>query len=213
MVRGEWLNYYYAIAKLNKLKEADYMLAELVKKNRSYRRFFEDEPIARKTLEDLVDLARISASGANKQPLKYILSCDPEKNALIFPHLAWAGYLKDWQGPEKGERPSGYIIMLGDKDISTNYFVDPGIACQSILLGAVEQGLGGCIFASIKKDKLKEALNIPERYEILHVIALGKPKEQVVIEEVGPDGDIKYWRDEKQVHHVPKRALKDIIIG
>ncbi len=189
------------------------MLRDLILKNRSYRRFHEDPAVEREMLKELVDLARHSATGGNVQPLKYILSCEPEKNALIFPCLAWAGYLKDWPGPAEGERPAAYIIIVGDKEIREGFGCDHGIAAQSILLGAVEKGLGGCMVGSIKTEKLREALNIPERYEILLVLALGKPNETVVIEEAGADGDIKYWRDDQDVHHVPKRPLDDIILG
>ncbi len=189
------------------------MLRELIIKNRSYRRFYQEVAISCETLRELVDLARLSASGANRQPLKYILSCDPDKNARIFPCLGWAAYLKEWPGPEEGERPSAYIIILGDTEISHSYFVDHGIAAQSIMLGATERGLGGCMIASIQKQALREALDIPPRYEILLVLALGKPKETVVIEPVGPDGDIKYWRDDQGVHHVPKRSLDEIILA
>jgi len=189
------------------------MIKDLIAKNRSYRRFFQEVPIERRTLEELVDLARLSPSGANLQPLKYILSCDPQRNALIFPHLAWAGYLKDWPGPLEGERPSAYIIILADTQIRQSVNCDHGIAAQSILLGATEKGLGGCIIASVQKQQLQEALNVPFRYEILLVLALGKPKEKVVIETVGPSGDIKYWRDAQGTHHVPKRPLDDIIIA
>ena len=188
------------------------MIKELIKKNRTYRRFYEDFEIKRNTLEELVDLARLSASAANRQPLKYILSCEKDKNDLIFPTLAWAGYLKDWPGPDEEERPSAYIIMLLDTEISKNYWCDPGIAAQSILLGATEKGLGGCIFASVKKDELRSVLKINERYEILYVLAVGKPKEKVVLETVRTDGDIKYWRDNQGVHHVPKRSLREIIL-
>jgi len=188
------------------------VIKDLVKKNRSYRRFYEDFTIERNTLEELVNLARLSASGANRQPLKYILSCEKNKNDLIFPALAWAGYLKDWPGPIEGERPSAYIIMLLDTEINKNYWCDPGIAAQSILLGVTEKGLGGCILASVRRDELKFALKIEERYDILYVLAIGKPKEKVVLETVGPEGDIKYWRDDQGVHHVPKRPLKDIIL-
>ena len=188
-------------------------LKELILTNRSYRRFYQEVPIENQTLRELVDLARNSASGANQQPLKYLLSCDSEKNAVIFQQLAWAAYLKDWPGPTEGEQPSGYIIILGDKRIKESFGVDHGIATQSILLGATERGLGGCIIASIRKEKLREALSIPGHFEILLVLALGKPKETVQIETVGPDGDIKYWRDEQGVHHVPKRSLDEIIVG
>lgn len=189
------------------------MIDEVVRKTRSYRRFFEDHTIPMETLKSLVDLARLSGSAANRQPLKYMLSNEKEKNAIIFPKLAWAAYLKDWDGPGKGERPSAYIIVLGDKEISNSFGCDHGIATQNILLGATHMGLGGCIIASVDRKRLREELQIPDRYEILHVITLGKPKEQVVIETVGPDGDIKYWRDKSGVHHVPKRSLDDIIVS
>lgn len=189
------------------------MIRDLVVSNRSCRRFYEDVAVEQETLRELVDLARLSASGANLQPLKYILSADPQKNALIFPHLGWAGYLKAWAGPSEGERPAAYIVILGDTEIRRDFGCDHGIAAQSILLGAREKGLGGCIIASIQRKRVRKALDIPDRYEILIVLALGKPKEEVVIEEVGPDGDIKYWRDSEGVHHVPKRSLDEIIIG
>ncbi|MCL7414031.1 MAG: nitroreductase family protein, partial [ANME-2 cluster archaeon] len=137
------------------------MIKELIQRNRSYRRFHQEEAIAPETLRDLIDLARYSASGANLQPLKYILSCESTQNDLIFPNLAWAGYLKDWDGPAEGERPPAYIIILCDTDISSSAGVDHGIAAQSILLGAVEMGLGGCIIGSIERDRLRQALDIP----------------------------------------------------
>ncbi len=189
------------------------MIRDLVMKNRSYRRFHQDVPIEQETLKGLVDLARCSASGANRQPLKYVLSCTPERNAQVFSTLAWAAALPDWPGPQEGERPSGYIIILGDTEISKNSGVDHGIAAQSILLGAVDKGLGGCMLASVKRDELRNILDIPEQYEILLVLALGKPKEKVVLETLEPGGDVRYWRDEYQVHHVPKRRLEDIIVS
>ncbi len=187
-------------------------LKELVTRNRSYRRFHQEVPIDIGALEHLVDLARLSASGNNLQPLKYVLSSGPEKNSLIFPHLMWAGYLTDWDGPVEGERPSAYIVILGDTKIKTSFGCDHGIAAQNILLGATEMGFGGCIIGSIHRDELRQKLEIPSQYEILLVIALGKPKEKVEIEAIGPDGDIRYWRDEEGTHHVPKRSLNDIIL-
>ncbi len=187
------------------------MLHELVKKSRTIRRFYQDTPVDMETLRELVDLARLSPSGSNLQPLKYYLSNQPEKNALIFQHLAWAGYLKDWPGPEEGERPTAYIIIMGDSTISKNFGCDHGIATQSIMLGAAEKGLGGCIIGSVKRAELSAVLNLPPQFEILLVLALGKPKEIVQVDPIGADGSVKYWRDEQKVHHVPKRDLKDII--
>lgn len=194
-----------------KRPKKDKMIADLARNNRSYRRFYQEVPITLETLKELVSLTRYCASGGNHQPLKYMLSCDSEKNALIFKHLAWAGYLKDWEGPPEGEKPSAYIIVLGDTSITKSLGCDHGIASQTILLGATEKGLGGCMIVTIKRKELHEALSIPGHLEILLVLALGKPKETVVVETVGPDGDIKYWRDSQAVHHVPKRSLNEII--
>ena len=188
------------------------MLQQLILKNRSYRRFEESFPIAERTLLELVNLARITPSVANFQPLKYLLCNDPVKNGLIFPTLGWAGYLKEWPGPVEGERPSAYVVVLGDTEITKNFSYDQGIAAQTILLGAVEQGFGGCMIGNIRREELRTALNIREEYEILLVLALGKPVEEVVIENLPLDGSVKYWRDDNAVHHVPKRALEDIIV-
>ncbi|NLW60087.1 MAG: nitroreductase family protein [Firmicutes bacterium] len=188
------------------------MIKDLIRKNRSYRRFYENEPLAREALVALVDLARCTPSAANRQPLKYLLSYTPERNSQIFPHLRWAGYLTDWPGPAPGERPAGYIVILGDTTISKDFGCDHGIAVQSMLLGAVEAGLGGCIIGAIDREGLRQALQIPAHLEILLVLALGRPQEEVVLETVDESGDIRYWRDEKGVHHVPKRALADLII-
>lgn len=189
------------------------MLRDLVIACRSYRRFHEDRRIGIDILRELVDLARLSPSAANMQPLKYILSADPVMNARIFPTTAWAGYLKDWPGPSEGERPSAYIIILGDTEISKNFGCDHGIAAQTIMLGATEKGIGGCMIGSVDRPRLRAILSIPERYEILLVLALGYPKEKVVLEDVDSDGSIKYYRDGQDVHHVPKRRLEDIIVG
>jgi nitroreductase len=188
------------------------MLKDLIRKNRSYRRFHQDVPVDLETLRSLVNLAQLSASANNLQPLKYILSCEPETNAGVFPNTGWAGYLKGWPGPAEGERPAAYIVILGDTEIRESFGCDHGIAAQSIMLGATERGLGGCIIGSIDKSGLRQELDIPERYDILLVLALGKPKETVVLEEVGPECDIRYYRDAEGVHHVPKRSLNELIL-
>jgi nitroreductase len=188
------------------------VIEDLIRRNRSYRRFHQNVSVSKEALRALVNLARLSASGSNLQPLKYILSADPETNARIFPHTRWAGYLKDWDGPEEGERPAAYVVILGDTEIRSSFGCDHGIAAQSIMLGATERGLGGCILGAIDRSALRETLDIPERYDILLVLALGKPKETIVLEEISPDGDIKYYRDESGVHHVPKRSLEALIL-
>jgi nitroreductase len=189
------------------------MLKDLVLRCRSYRRFYEDMAMEMSTLRELVDLARNTASATNRQPLKYILSCSRDKNVQIFSCLHWAAMLKTWHGPEVGERPAAYIIVLGDKEVVPSFGVDHGIAAQTILLGAVEKGFGGCMLASVDRDELRKFLNIPLKFDVLLVIALGKPKEKVVMDELSPGADTVYWRDKDDVHHVPKRRLVDIIVA
>ena len=189
------------------------MLKELITSNRSYRRFLESFPVEETTLRNLVDLARLSASAGNIQPLKFYLSWTPEINAKIFSTLKWARALKGWSGPEVGERPAAYITILGDKRIATSFCYDTGIAAQSILLGAVEIGLGGCMVASCDRSALKKILSLDDDLEIQLVIALGKPGEKVVIDPLGEYGNIDYFRDKQGVHHVPKRLLDNIIIN
>ncbi len=185
------------------------MIRELVMKNRSYRRFDYTVKIPGQKLRDWVGLARFLASGRNMQPLKYLISNNETTNGKIFPNLGWAGYLTDWPGPAEEERPVAYIVVLHDKSLSDKYYCDDGLAIQNILLGAVEDGFGGCIIGSANKTKIARILELPGHLEILWIIALGKPSETVVVEEMG--GDIKYWRDEDGVHHVPKRPLDEII--
>ena len=186
------------------------MLRDLILKNRSTRRYHQEVTISRETLMELVDMARLSPSGGNRQLLKYYISCEPEKNNIIYHQIGLGG------NPPEGERPSAYIIVLNDTKLGTygSTEVDHGIAAQSILLAATEQGLGGCIVGMVNRKELQKALNIPARYEILLVLTIGKPKETFVFETVEPNMEnIRGWWDEQGVRHIPKRNLEDIIIG
>ncbi len=186
---------------------------KLVTINRSCRRFDNSQKIDADTVRNLLNLARNCASAANNQPLKYMFSTDAQKNQEIYSCLGWAAYLKDWKGPEEKEQPTAYIVIMGDHTISDKFWCDHGIAAQTILLGARSMGLAGCMFGAINIKKLKGFLSIPDHLDVKLVIALGKPVETICIDDVGEDGSIKYFRDEDQVHHVPKRKLNELIAG
>ena len=186
------------------------MLRELIIHNRSFRRFKHDVKISEEQIKTWIDLARISASGRNKQPLKYKIVAQPEMCDKLFPMLGWAGYLDYWKGPAKNEQPAAYIIIIKDHSISENHYCDDGIAMQSILLGAVEDGFGGCMIGTVNKRKVAKLFKLEDKFEVLWVVALGKPAEEVVLETATED--IRYWRDEQDVHHVPKRTLDEIIL-
>lgn len=186
-------------------------LSDLILKTRSYRRFDENYVVSTEELKVMVNCARLGASARNQQSLKYLILNGASGINSVFSLLKWAGYLTDWDGPIEGERPTGYIVVLNDRSIAENHFCDEGIALQNMMLCATSIGLGSCIIASVNKTKLRNNLNLPDDYEILNVLAVGKPNEKIVIEEM-VDDNYKYWRDEKEVHHVPKRSLDQIII-
>jgi len=188
------------------------MINNLILKSRSYRRFKEDVRLEHDQLVALVDLARLSPSSRNQQALKFMLINEEESCAELFDQLAWAGYIKDWTGPVLGERPAAYIVILGDSLLGNKFDIDVGIVAQSILLGAVEMGYGGCMIGSINREKVKSIFSLPANLSIELVIALGEPIEKIVIEACN-DGDICYWRDENEIHHVPKRNLHEIILA
>lgn len=188
------------------------MLEEIIKKCRSYRRFDGKFKVSKGVLEELIEMARYAPCARNQQALKFILSCDSRKNNLIFPCLKWAATLKGWKGPAEGERPTAYIIILGDKEISQDFGCDHGIAAYNILLEATEKDLGGCMIGSVDREILRRNLGISDRYEILLVVAIGKPAGKVIVEDMQRGGSIRYYHDKDDVHHVPKRILEELIV-
>jgi nitroreductase len=161
----------------------------------------------------MIELARLSPSAANLQNLRFWLVYTPQDCQMVFPHLKWANYLRNWEGPMHSEQPSAYIMILSPSNCTKFHYLDAGIACQSILLGAVENGYGGCIIASVDRDKIHQELSLPEGWNILLVIALGVPTEKVVIEDMKEKDSVEYWRDSQDVHHVPKRTLESLILS
>ena len=188
------------------------MLKDLVRQCRSYRRFYEEERISEDTLKELVDLARLSGSTANSQALKYYLAVDEAVCARIFETLTWAKALPDWDGPAEGERPTAYIVIACDQTLGKHKMWDEGIAAQSIMLGAVEKGLGGCMIGNFDPPAVKEALGLAENLTPVLLVAVGKPKETIVLTEAKPGDPLNYTRDENNVHYVPKRRLEDIVL-
>jgi len=187
------------------------MLLELLQKGRSYRRFDHSHKIPAGTLRELIAMARLTPSSGNLQPLKYLLVHEEKETDQLFGFLRWARYLRDWTGPSGAERPSAYIVVLGDTTIAQSFQYDAGIAAQTMMLGAVELGLGGCILTSVDRDALRGTFSIPFHLEILLVLALGKPVEHVVLEDLPPQGSIKYYRTADGLHHVPKRPLEELV--
>ena len=182
------------------------MLRNLVEKTRSFRRWHEDQAIPREILVDFIDLARLCGSGGNQQALKFIISDDPKKNALIFPFLAIDN------NPVEGERAAAYIVILEDKNIKMWTAADLGMAAQTIMLAATEKGYGGVMIGAINKPGLTKALGLPDHLEIQLVLALGKTIETVIIEPQTAGEIERQWWVDKDTRHVPKRSIEEIIV-
>ena len=189
------------------------LFRELVTKCRSYRRFDGNVPVPEDVVRELVELACYVPSARNLQSLRYIAVCEPSLLAALYPLLSWAGYLADWSGPAEGERPQACIVMLADSSRGSDVACDSGIAAQTILLGATASGFGGCILGSLDREKTRELLNIPESFSILMAIALGKPAETVVIDQMGDSDSVRYFRDSNGIHHVSKRVVGDVLLN
>lgn len=184
------------------------MIYEKIKRRRTIRKYAK-EPVPNDVLVKCVDAARLSPSGMNRQPLKYIIVNDYKLLAEVFGTTSWAGYLPNY-GPTEEEMPRAYIIVLLDKEIRQNPGHDAGIAVMSISMVAYEEGLGSCILGAIDRPKLKKILNIPDSLDVILAVALGHPAENPIVDKV-KNGDIKYWLDNSNVLHVPKRELKDLV--
>ncbi|MBQ9156405.1 MAG: nitroreductase family protein [Eubacterium sp.] len=192
------------------------MVKDLITRNRSYRGYDESYKFSRDQLLDYVDGARLCASSINIQPLKYYIAFEKDDVDKIQSRIRWARQLPDLRLPHPGMCPTAFIVICQDKDISDNlnrFTKDIGIVAQSILLMAVEEGLGGCMIGNFSAGDIHDALNLSENLHPMLVIALGKPAETVILTEVGEDGDTAYYRDENDIHYVPKRALEDLLIN
>ena len=187
----------------------------LVERNRSYRGYDESFEITRSQLETLIGYARLAPSSINLQPLKYYISYKNDTNSLIQPLTKWARRLMPMVLPHPGHCPTAFIVILVDTEIAPNvdrFAKDIGIVAQTILLGAVDMGLGGCMIGNFNPDEISSALNLSSNMKPVLIIALGKPDEKVVITDAA-DGSIAYYRDDNDTHYVPKRQLDELIIN
>ncbi|MCK4806342.1 MAG: nitroreductase family protein [Candidatus Aegiribacteria sp.] len=183
---------------------------DLAEANRSVRRFRENERIAEQQLLKFIDSARLAPCGANLQLLRFTPVTERKHCSRIFPLLKWAGYLEEWNGPEEGERPPAYIVIHAPIEERRHIPVDIGIAAAYVVLAARESGYGSCMIMSFDENLIEKAAGTPEGYHPFLVIAFGVPGEETVLEEA--DGGIRYYRDAKDRHHVPKLALYKLIV-
>lgn len=183
-------------------------LYELILSRRSIRQF-RQEPIAREILQKLVDAARMAPSGANRQPLEYVIVDEDHVKKDLYTSLKWAGYITPRGNPKPGFEPAAYIIALANTTIrAKGYEWDAGAAIEHIILTALEEGIGSCWIASVDREHVRKTFQIPENYKIDSIVALGYPAEQPMTEILVDS--VEYWKDDKGQLHVPKRTLESV---
>ena len=186
------------------------MFFDLVRKTRSYRRYDPDKPVGLDRIAEFVDAARLTPSAGNLQKIRALAVTDRDDVLLLTREVKWAGYLKDWDGPDESEAPSAYLLLLSPADTGVSQ-IDVGIFAETVLLAATDAGFGGCMILNFPREELTERYRLAGKYRIELVISLGAPAEKVEIEEI-KGGDVRYYRDENGVHHVPKRPLSEVLL-
>ena len=186
------------------------MLLDLVKRARSYRRYDPTKPLSKDDLKAFVEAARLTPSAGNLQRLRYLAVTEKSEVLTLTKEVKWAGYLTDWDGPSDGEAPAAYLILLSPESTGVSQ-IDVGIAAETILLAAAEKGVGGCMILNFPREALTERYKLAGKYKIELVISLGVPAEKVEIEEM-KEGNVRYYRDQNDVHRVPKRALSEVFL-
>lgn len=199
----------------NRPKGSAEMLKDLVRANRSYRGYDESRRVTKEELLEMVDCARLAASSVNRQPLQYYLAWEKEEADRIFAVTKWAKGLPELTLPHKGKAPTAFIVICQNTQLGESlarFQKDIGIVAQTMLLAAAEMGLGGCMIGNFNAGQLKETLGLAEHLAPMLVVAVGKPDEEIVLTEIKPGESVDYYRDENDVHYVPKRRLEDLVL-
>ena len=186
-------------------------LDTLLHRNRSYRAFDPSRTVPEAELRDILRAVTLTASGMNRQALRFRLVTGLEA-AAVLPHITLGGALPQEHLPHPGSEPGAFIVVCATVPEDRALDMDIGFAAQSILLRATEKGLGGVFILNLRRDALKAALGLT--LDPLAVIAIGKPAEPVFLRPVTPgekDPDLRYYRKEG-VHYVPKLSVDDLVL-
>ncbi len=189
-------------------------LKDMLIANRSYRNYNNDVKVTYEELKDIVELTRYCATGGNIQALRYRIVCDDKEVAEMHKLVKFGALLKELNLPYTGNDPTAYLVICAESENSNNapHATNIGIAAQTMLLGAVARGYGGCMIGNFDKAAATELLDIKEGYHPLLAISLGAPKENCVVRTIRKGEPTAYYRGEGDCHVVPKIALEDLLI-
>ncbi|MBP7088097.1 MAG: nitroreductase family protein [Candidatus Omnitrophica bacterium] len=187
----------------------DISLYDLILSRRSIR-LFKQKKISLSIVRKAINAARLSPSAANLQFIEYLVIKNKSAREKISSHIRWANYIWPKRVPNKNQEPSLYILILVNlKKSPTPDKRDIGAAAENLILTFLSYGIGTCWIASIDKKALKVFFKIPDCYELDSLIAAGFPAESPKLE--SNSLNIRYWLDSKNILHLPKRPLKDVL--
>jgi len=142
---------------------------EAIRGRHSARAYLPDR-IPEDKLEKILEAARLAPSSGNIQPWHFIVVTDPQKRKELS-RGRFAKFLT--------ESPV-VLVGCGDKKASPNWHVvDTAIAMQNIVLAATGEGLGTCWIGSFNEDRVKKLLNIPEKFRVIALLAVGYSREKL----------------------------------
>ena len=187
-------------------------LKELVTKARTCRRFKGQSVLSTETLTSLIDYARLAASARNAQILRFVTISNAETRSVMDKLVVLGGALTPEQRATDAQRPGGYIVICGPANMDDFATMDVGIAAQTINLAACEAGLRTCMIGAVKKDEAAQLIGLPDGLKVKLVMALGVSDEEIRLVGRRDDGKLIYYRDENDVHCVPKITLEEAVI-
>lgn len=137
---------------------------ETVGRRRSIRAYRE-EAIPEGLLFKVLEAARLAPSAGNLQPWYFIIVKDRDKRLRIAKGCRYGRFLK--------ESPV-VIVACGNRRSSPHWYaVDTAIALEHLVLAATALELGTCWIGSFNQEDIREMLKIPEKFEIVALMALG----------------------------------------
>lgn len=183
-------------------------LARLLRHNRSYRGYDASFRVREDQLRKIIAVATLCPSARNQQVLRFrpVLA---DEAAKVLRHIRLGGALPELHLPFPGTEPNAFIVICSTVEESKYVDVDLGIVAQSMLLQAVEMGLGGICIGAFDHKELREELSLP--HEPLLVLAIGRPAEKILLKECRAGDNLNYYRMDN-THYVPKITIDDLIL-
>jgi len=145
-------------------------LVDIVLSRRSIRHY-EKKEIPKGVLSQILEAGRQAPSAANRQPLHFIVVTD-ENSKKEFSKGLFNRFIKD--------APITIVGCANTGDFMTGKWavVDTTIALQNMVIAAWSMSIGSCWIGDFKEEKVKQTLQIPDKWKVVALVSFGYPAEQ-----------------------------------